>query len=55
MRCVTLGEVLELHRRILQQMGGASGVHNLAALESAVTHQGKQLYQVAVIKVILAL
>jgi death on curing protein len=49
MRSVTLGEVLELHRRIIQQTGGASGVHNLAALESAVaqprmTFEGKDLY-----------
>ena len=32
MRYVTLGEVLELHHRIIQQTGGASGVRNLAAL-----------------------
>ena len=36
MRYLTLGEVLELHRRIIQQTGGASGVRNLAALESTV-------------------
>ena len=29
MRYLTLGEVLELHRRIIQQTGGASGVRNL--------------------------
>jgi death-on-curing protein len=49
MRYLTLGEVLELHRRIIQQTGGASGVRNLAALESAVaqprmTFEGKDLY-----------
>ena len=49
MRYVTLGEVLELHRRIIQQTGGASGVRNLAALESAVAQprmafEGKDLY-----------
>ena len=49
MRSLTLGEVLELHRRIIQQKGGASGVRNLAALESAVaqprmTFEGKDLY-----------
>ena len=49
MRYLTLGEVLELHRRIIQQAGGASGVRNLAALESAVaqprmTFEGKDLY-----------
>jgi len=36
MRYLTLGEVLELHRRIIQQTGGAVGVWNLASLESAV-------------------
>jgi death-on-curing protein len=49
MRYLTLGEVLELHRRIIQQTGGASGVRNLAGLESAVaqprmTFEGKDLY-----------
>jgi death-on-curing protein len=49
MRYLALGEVLELHRRIIQQTGGASGVRNLAALESAVaqprmTFEGKDLY-----------
>ena len=49
MRYLTLGEVLELHRRIIQQTGGASGVRNLAALESAVAQprmafEGKDLY-----------
>ena len=49
MRYLTLGEVLELHHRIIQQTGGASGVRNLAALESAVaqprmTFEEKDLY-----------
>jgi death-on-curing protein len=49
MRYLTLGEVLELHRRIIQQTGGAVGVRNLAALESAVaqprmTFDGHDLY-----------
>jgi death on curing protein len=49
MRYLALGEVLELHRRIIQQTGGASGVRNLAALESAVaqprmTFEGTDLY-----------
>jgi death-on-curing protein len=49
MRYLTLGEVLELHRQIIEQTGGASGVRNLAALESAVaqprmTFEGKDLY-----------
>ena len=49
MRYLSLGEVLELHRRIIQQTGGAVGVRNLASLESAVaqprlTFAGNDLY-----------
>jgi death-on-curing protein len=49
MRYLTLPEVLELHRRIIQQSGGASGVHNLNGLESALaqprmTFDGQELY-----------
>ena len=49
MRYLTLGEVLELYRRIIQQTGGAFGVRSLAALESAVaqprmTFEEKDLY-----------
>ena len=49
MRYLVLGEVIELHRLIIQQTGGAEGVRNLAALESAVTQprqtfEGKDLY-----------
>jgi death-on-curing protein len=36
MRYLTLGEVLELHRRIILRWGGAAGVLDLRALESAV-------------------
>ena len=36
MRHVSLGEVLELHRRIVEASGGATGVRDLGALESAV-------------------
>ena len=36
MRYVTLGEVLELHRRLSEQTGGATAVRDLGALESAV-------------------
>lgn len=48
-RYLTLGEVLELHRRIIIQTGGTSGVRNLAGLESAlaqprVTFAGRDLY-----------
>ena len=35
MRFVTLREALELHRLILQSSGGAPGVRELGALESA--------------------
>lgn len=49
MRYLTIGEVLELHRRIIHQSGGAVGVRNLAALESAIaqprlTFEGHDLY-----------
>ncbi|MBI1394649.1 MAG: type II toxin-antitoxin system death-on-curing family toxin [Betaproteobacteria bacterium] len=36
MRLLTLGEVLALHRRILAESGGTSGVRDLAAIASAV-------------------
>ena len=35
MRYLTLSEALELHRRVIGQSGGALGVLNLGALESA--------------------
>ena len=35
MRFLTLGEVIELHQRLLAQSGGASGLRDLALLESA--------------------
>ena len=35
MRFLTLAETLELHRRILEQTGGLSGVRDLGALKSA--------------------
>lgn len=49
MRHVTLGEVVELHRRLLQATGGAAGIRDFAALESAVaqpkaTFGGSDLY-----------
>ncbi len=49
MRFLTLSEVLELHRRIIVQSGGADGVRDLAGVESAVvqpqmTFGGKKLY-----------
>jgi death-on-curing protein len=36
MRYVTLAEVVELHRRLLQATGGAPGIRDFGALESAV-------------------
>jgi death-on-curing protein len=49
MRYVTLGEVVELHRRLLQTTGGAAGIRDFRALESAVaqpqaTFAGSDLY-----------
>lgn len=36
MRYLTLTEVLDLHRRILEQSGGAGGVRDMGAVESAI-------------------
>jgi len=36
MRYLTLGEVLEVYRRVIQQSGGAAGIRDLGALESAI-------------------
>ena len=49
MRCLTLSEVLELHRRVIEQSGGADGVRDLAGVASAVvqpqlTFGGDELY-----------
>lgn len=49
MRYLTLAEVLELHRRVIAQSGGADGVRDLGAVESAVaqpqmTFGGDELY-----------
>ena len=49
MRYVTLGEVVELHRRLLEATGGAPRIRDFAALESAVaqpkvTFGGSDLY-----------
>lgn len=35
MRYLALSEVVELHRRLLEQAGGAAGIRDLGALESA--------------------
>jgi len=37
MRFLTLGEVIALHRRILAESGGTSGVRDLGAIASAVS------------------
>jgi death-on-curing protein len=49
MRYLVLAEVVELHRRLLQGTGGATGLRDLSALESAVaqpqaTFSGVDLY-----------
>lgn len=49
MRYLTLGEVLELHRRIVKQSGGAEGVRELGGIQSALsqpqmTFGGQELY-----------
>jgi death on curing protein len=54
-RYLTLGEVLELHRLVLVQTGGGSGLRDLGALEAAVaqprqTFEGRDLYPTLVDK-----
>lgn len=49
MRYLTLGEVLELHGRVVAESGGATAIRDLGALESAVaqprtTFGGEDLY-----------
>ena len=49
MRYLTIDEVLELHRLVLQQSGGAVALRDLGALESAVAQPymafgGQELY-----------
>ncbi len=56
MRYLTLTETLDLHRRIIAQSGGASGILNFSALESALaqpqmTFGGNDLYPTLVEKV----
>lgn len=55
MRYLTLGEVVDLHRRLLQATGGASGIRDFGALESAIaqpkaTFGGIDLYPTMVEK-----
>lgn len=55
MRYLTVNEVLEIHSRVIQQSGGAGGIHDLGILESAVavprmTFAGEDLYPAIVDK-----
>lgn len=55
MRYLTLGEVVELHRLVLEVTGGAPGIRDLSALESAIaqpraTFDGTDLYPTLVEK-----
>ena len=48
-RYLTLAEILELHRRVVGEWGGAAGLRDLGALEGAVaqarqTYGGEDLY-----------
>jgi len=36
MRYLTLGEVLEIYSRVIQQSGGELGIRDIGALESAI-------------------
>jgi len=49
MRYLTLAELIELHRRIIEQSGGASGIRDLGLAKSAlaqpqVSYGGNELY-----------
>jgi death-on-curing protein len=49
MRYLTLGELIELHRRIIEQSGGAEGIRDLGLAESALAQpqmsfDGTELY-----------
>ena len=55
MRYLSLAQVIDLHRRVLQLTGGAPGIRDLGALESAVaqpkaTFDGVELYPTLVDK-----
>jgi death-on-curing protein len=55
MRFLRLGEVLELHRRVIEQSGGTAGVRDLNALDSALaqpymTFADRELYPTLVDK-----
>lgn len=49
MRYLTLAEAIELHRRIIEQSGGADGIRDLGLAESAIAQPqasfgGRELY-----------
>lgn len=49
MRLLSLAEIVELHRRIIETSGGSNGIRDLGALESAVAQprmsfEGRDLY-----------
>ena len=49
MRFLSLGDILELYRRIVEETGGATGIRDLNGLQSALaqprmTFEGKDLY-----------
>lgn len=55
MRYLTVSEVLDIHRQVVQQSGGSHGVRDLGAIESAVaqpqmTFSEKELYPTIVEK-----
>jgi death-on-curing protein len=55
MRYLSLAELLELHRMVIEQAGGSTGLRDLGALESAVaqprmTFGGEHLYASAIEK-----
>ncbi len=55
MRYLTVGEVLEIYSRVMEQSGGSVGILDLGALESAVaqprmTFNGEELYPTIVEK-----
>ena len=55
MRYLTLTELFQMHRLLLEQSGGAPGIHSMAALESALaqphmTFAGEDLYPTVVEK-----
>lgn len=55
MRYLTLGQVLELHRRLVERFGGSAGIRDMGSLESALaqprmTFGSEELYPTIVEK-----